>query len=118
MQPEMVSRPDLAARPEMDLRPIPAEFAFPEHDVVVPVEYAAQPAPVAAEVGVSPEGDGFHLTDRKWGGLFPLYECDTCDYTSVDRAQIVDHVEMAAERNEELGYDPLGNPLHPEEVVP
>jgi hypothetical protein len=44
-------------------------------------------------------GDGYHTS--KWKS-FPMYVCDTCEFSTLSKTKIVDHVENAAENNERL----------------
>lgn len=60
--------------------------------------------------GESPSGHTAHppgrgkgyRTEKKWKGIYPVYECNTCNFSTLNEKVIVDHVENAAENNERL----------------
>lgn len=71
------------------------------------VRPGAGPEPEGADTA-SPSGHTAHEPGRgdgystgKWKDL-PLYQCDTCHFSTLSKPKIEDHVENAAENNERL----------------
>lgn len=69
---------------------MPTREPQPSNDLMSPSGHTAhEPA----------RGDGY--STRQWKS-YPMYVCDTCEFSTLSREKIVDHVENAAENNERL----------------
>lgn len=69
---------------------------------------ADKPAPATSNDQDSPSGHTAHAPGRgdgystKQWKSYPMYVCDTCEFSTLSKEKIVDHVENAAENNERL----------------
>jgi hypothetical protein len=62
------------------------------HDALAPGEHPE----------ITGKGKGYHVT--KWKS-FPMYQCDTCHFNTLDEQIMIDHVENAKENNDRIAAE-------------